>query len=224
MKKKLLIITCLLLTGASAFSQRETDIGFAGGGAFYMGDINPSNPIYSPNLNLGFIYRYNFNPHHILKFEANYLTLSGNDNDFDNQFQKSRGKSFTNSLADLSLQFEFNFLPLKFDVRKIGFSPFVSSGAAYSISLGSQGGFAIPFALGTKFTLGKNWTLGMAWNIRKTFTDKLDNVENGVFESDLVGSNRSIFNNNDWYSFANIFITYKIFDFRSECPAYMKSY
>lgn len=222
MMKKLLILVCIIFTTTFSYGQRESDLGFAGGAAYYMGDINPNTPFYSPNLNLGIIYRYNFNKHYILKFEANYLNLSGDDLDFDNTFQQSRGENFNNTLTDLSLQFEFNFLPLNFDVRKIGFTPFVSSGLAYGISIGSVGGFAVPFAMGTKFSFGKNWTFGLVWNFRKTFTDELDEVKNGVFDTDLIGNERSAFNNNDWYSFANVFITYKIFDFRTDCPAYMK--
>ena len=219
MKVKLIILTLLLVTENAVFCQRETDIGFAGGASYYMGDINPSIPFYSPGINLGIVYRYNFNMHYVLKIEANYLNLSGNDKDFTDEFRLSRSSSFNNTLADFSAQFEFNFLPLKFEEKRIGFSPFISAGAAYAYSLNTKNITSIPFALGMKFSFHKNWCFGLSWNFRKTFRDDIDKTINMFPEA-----YRTSLNNNDWYSFANIFVTYKIFDFRDECPAYIKSY
>lgn len=212
----ILLITFLVLS-KNVHSQRESDFGFSGGGAYYMGDINPFIPFYSPKINLGFVYRYNLNPHYVLKLEGNYLRLAGNDADFDNEFQKARGASFNTAVSELTGQFEFNFLPLKFKEKRTCFTPYISGGAGYAFGISQV---VVPFALGVKVSYSLNWTFGLGWNFRKTSTDELDNKTVNL----IPDTYKSSFNNNDWYAFANIFVTYKIFDFTAECPAYMKTY
>jgi len=52
-------------------------------------------------------------------------------------------------------------------------------------------------------------------NMRKTFTDLIDGVAN-------IGGEevQTAFGNNDWYMFTGVFLTYKIFNYREECPTY----
>jgi hypothetical protein len=213
------IFFTILFLPTLLFSQRESDLGLSIGTAYYMGDINPIIPFNSPNIDLGIIYRYNFNVRYVLKLEANYMKLGASDASFTDNFQLARNQSFNKVLYDFAAQFEFNFLPLKFVGRKMGFSPFLSSGAAASFN-DRKLSFVFPFALGVRTTFGESWSIGLQWNYRKMFTDKLDDVEN------LVSSptERSILHNNDWYSFANIFVTYKIFNSNDECAAYEKDF
>lgn len=222
MKKTLIILA--LLSGISAYSQRKSDVGINFGASYYMGDLNPSIPFYSPQISGGINYRYNFNPRYVLKVEGNYLRLSANDADFSDLYQRVRNRSFSMKLYDFSSQFEFNFLPLKFAERKVSFSPFASAGIGGALALGSNYlntfNYIFPFAIGGRVTLGKNWSVGLQWNFRKTFNDKLDNGVENLIEPSM----RSIFNNNDWYSFAGLFVTYKIFDFKGECAAYQENF
>lgn len=213
------IFFLILFLPTILFSQRESDLGLTIGTAYYMGDINPITPFHSPKIDLGIIYRYNFNVRYVLKLEGNYMKLGASEANSIDAFQLSRNQSFEATVYDFAAQFEFNFLPLKFVGRKMGFSPFFSSGAAASFNERKLS-FVFPFAIGVKTTFGKNWSVGLQWNYRKMFNDKLDNVEN------LVSSNveRSILHNNDWYSFANVFITYKLFNSNDECAAYEKDF
>ena len=77
--------------------------------------------------------------------------------------------------------------------------------------------FTIPFSLGFKFNSGNRLSAGVEWSPRKTFTDTgLDGVTNiGEVKSDF-----HLLGNNDWYNFAGVFITYKIFNYREDCPTY----
>jgi hypothetical protein len=202
-------------------SQNKSDLGVSLGTSYYMGDINPSGLFYSPKFNAGIVYRYNFNPRYVFKGELNYVSLSGRDADFPDPFQKLRNMSFNTVLYDISPQFEFNFLPLKFSERKLSFSPFVSTGLALALILNSSNKkaaeFVFPFALGVRMTVGKKWSTGVQWSFRKTFSDiNIDGVDNYP----LPESMKSTFFNNDWYFFAGVFLTYKIFDFGIPCPAY----
>jgi len=210
------IIAFFIIFPTLLYSQRKSDLGLCLGTAYYMGDVNPILPFSSPGINLGVVYRYNFNIRYVLKLEANYMKLGANDANFTDYFQLARNLSFNFPAYDFASQFEFNFLPLKFVARKFGLSPFISSGIAYKL-MQNNNAFVFPFALGVRSTIGENWSIGMQWNCRKTFNDKLDGVEN------LVDENlKSAIHNNDWYFFANVFITYKIFNSNDNCPAYEK--
>jgi len=185
-----------------------------------MGDINPTVPFYAPGIDLGIVFRHNLNMRHVIKFEANYVRLRANDADFSDDYQQRRNASFATPAFDFALQFEFNFLPLKFAPRKISFSPFVSSGLALDFATRSQVKSLMlswPFAVGVRTTIGKYWSMGVQWNYRKLFNDRLDGVENEV-----PANMKSIWHNNDWISFANVFVTYKVFTTKQECPAYKK--
>jgi hypothetical protein len=191
-----------------------------------MGDINPKIPFYSPNYSAGITYRYNMNTRYVFKGEANYCKLTASDKDFSDPYQMDRNASFSALLYDFAFQFEFNFLPLKFVERKVYFSPFVSSGIGVSFIKNTivSTDVTLPAAIGIKFALGRKWSTGVQWNFRNTFKDNLDastKYPEGVVNPIANGYGSSI-NNNDWYMFANFFLTYKVFDFGDQCPAYQK--
>jgi hypothetical protein len=105
-------------------------------------------------------------------------------------------------------------------------------------------GFAIPFGIGGKFSVSKMVCIGVEWGMRKTFTDYLDDVsttypdpvmlaaENSPIASILsdrtiypvgeeplsnTGMQRGDSSTNDWYSFAGITITFRVFPKREVC-------
>jgi hypothetical protein len=213
----------------TVISQTKSDFGLITGISYYMGDINPKIPFYSPNVSAGATYRYNMNTRYVIKGELNYCILSASDKDFSDPYQQQRGASFSTKLYDFALQFEFNFLPIKFVERKVYFSPFVSTGLGASFVMNSASynktiGFVLPAAIGLRFSLGRKWSTGFQWNFRNTFNDKLDagvKYPDGVVNPIAVGYSSTI-NNNDWYMFASFFLTYKVFDFGDQCPAYEK--
>ncbi len=96
---------------------------------------------------------------------------------------------------------------------------------------------AMPFGIGFKFSINKHFCVGAEWGMRRTFTDYLDDVsqtypdqvllaqERGMISAGLsdrsilvdgsqpikAGMQRGDPGNNDWYSFAGITITAKIY-------------
>jgi hypothetical protein len=214
-------IFILLFISSSVCAQRESDVGLIFGTSYYQGDINPNSRFYSPSFAAGITYRYNLNTRFVIKSEFNYLSVSATDADFtDDKFQTLRNLSFQSNIYDLSAQFEFNFLPLKFEKLKYSFSPFVSSGLAGAMVLRGKVDplprITLPLDIGIRTTIYRKWSVGVQWSFRKTFGDeKFDGVMN-PFDNSMT----SIFNNNDWYSFAGVFVTYKIFDMGGSCPAY----
>jgi hypothetical protein len=186
-----------------------------------MGDINPAKFFYSPGMAIGPIYRYNFNLRNSVRLSGIYHTLQANDLDFTDPFQIQRKSSFKSSYVDVAAIYEFNFVPYKTANRKFNRSFYLSGGLGYhfviSSNVASNSHFTIPFGLGYKFNVSKKVAAGAELSVRKTFNDKIDGVEN----ISLKG-NKHLLGNNDWYTFAGIFITYKIFNFREDCPAYNK--
>ncbi len=216
--KHTIILSICLGISLKILSQSKDDLGISLGAGYYMGDINPVIPFYAPGIDLGIIYRHNLNMRHVIKFDANYVRLRAIDADFNDDYQQRRNATFATPAFDFALQFEFNFLPLKFAPKKFSLSPYVSAGIGTSFATRSQVKslmFTLPFSIGVRTTLGRYWSMGMGWNYRKLFNDKLDGIENEV-----PNNMKSILHNNDWYSFLNIFITYKVFTTKQECAAY----
>jgi hypothetical protein len=185
-----------------------------------MGDINPNRHFYRPSFSLGALYRYNINTRVAIRANGYYANLSGNDLDFPSQLHPDRPvspASFNTSLVDVGLQVEYNFMPYIPNVADHAYTPYISTGIAGALILSTDRDainlLSLPFGIGVKMNVAKKITAGAEWSFRKSFSDRIDGLENpsGV---------HSIIHNNDWYSFLGIFITYKFFNFAAECPAY----
>lgn len=215
----MLIIAINFLFPELSFSQRKADIGVFAGTSWYQGDINPNLPLYSPGLAAGILYRYNFHPRTSLKITGILHNLSANDLDFNNPIQQTRAAAFNTQYADLAASWEFNFLPYKTSFRKTKYSPYVSAGLGYHMVISSDipavNHMVMPLGLGFKFNIMNRMSAGMEYSFRKTFTDNIDGVKNYSADDKYL-----LLGNKDWYTFAGIFITYKIFKYREDCPAY----
>lgn len=214
---KLILGILFLVVSSTAFTQTKAELGFYGGVGYYMGDINPTYHFYSSSVAIGGIYRYNFNSRYSLRAGMIFSGLSGEDRDFKNQYQQSRGASFDTDLVDLSLQAEFNFQPFwspgKSKTKRL--VPYVTAGIGYIAPSSTESSFTIPMGAGFKYNLGGRWTAALEWSFRKTFTDDLDHLDdpNNFNESNLM-------HNNDWASFFGIMISYKLFPDNEECHSY----
>jgi hypothetical protein len=204
-----------------AFSQRKSDIGIFGGTSYYMGDLNPSKHFYFPGYAFGPIYRYNFDLRSSIRFSGIYHKLSGNSAGYGDPYVESLNAIFDARFIDASANYEINFIPYKTANRKLNQSLYLTAGVGYHIVLASnapegKSHFMIPFGIGYKFNTSKKMSAGMELSVRKTFTDTgIDGVSNIASET-----NKALFGNKDWYTFAGIFISYKIFNYRDDCPAY----
>lgn len=184
-----------------------------------MGDINTTRYFYSPGIVIGPIYRYNFEPRNSIRLHVFYYTLHADDRDFSDPMNMLRNASFEGNYIDAAALYEFNFLPYKTTHRKYNRTFYLSGGIGYSFVISSDvpsvNYITVPVGLGYKLNLTKKLAAGAELTLRKTFTDLIDGVENIYIEGD-----KHLFGNNDWYTFAGIFITYKIFNYREDCPAY----
>ena len=189
-----------------------------------MGDINPNKHFYRAAPSYGLIYRYNLNKHFGVRANGYFAHLSGDEADFPRQYHPdtyTAPASFETSLLDAALQFEFNFFPFLVNEKKWDCTPYIAGGMGYSVIMSSKSSsgtgaaphFTIPLGIGMKLNITRRLSSGIEWSFRKAFSDRVDGIENSIGIQALV-------HNNDWYSFAGIFITYKFFNFAVDCPAY----
>jgi hypothetical protein len=206
-----------LVSFLNASGQRNADYGIFAGFSSYFGDINTNRLIYRPLPAGGILYRYNFHPRQALRGNIFFGGIRGNDSDFDNSFQKTRNSSFAGYVGELAVQFEFNFLPFTTQGKLWDFTPYFAAGAGgvFINTVITTFEPVIPFSLGFKANVHKNMGLEVEYGFRKTFYDNFDGLKDLVSSSDY-----GWIHNNDWYSFAGVALTWKIYNKLAGCPAY----
>jgi len=226
--KKLLCCLLLALVSLSVFGQRSADYGIFGGGSSYLGDINTNRLFYSPLPAGGLFYRYNLHPRQSIRANIFVGGIKAADMNFNNDFQINRDSLFKGFVGEFAVQFEFNFLPYSTQGKKWNYTPYFAAGmgVTYHNSTISNGQHnpeimmskvvpVIPFSIGFKINIYKNLGLEAEYGFRKTFYDNFDGLENNVNPD-----HKAWLHNNDWYSFAGIAITWKIYNKLAGCPAF----
>lgn len=208
--KKLLVLFAVIMITLPTLAQRG-EFGPLVGTTYYVGDINPGMPFASPHLAYGALYRYNFTQRWTIRGAFIRGELSGNDLTQGNN--PERLWAFNNTINEVSAQMEVNFLPYITGGLHNNFSPYLFGGLAVMFGSGGSNNGAynmvipsMPFGLGFKVSLNKRFCLGGEWGYRKTLSDELDNIPH----KNPDGSALSNSQNNDWYSFAGITVTYAL--------------
>jgi hypothetical protein len=208
------LILCLTLP---IKGQQNADFGAFAGVSSYIGDINPNRLMYAPLPAVGIFYRYNLNPRQSLRTSLFLGGLRANDLDFKSSFQQARGASFSGEVGEWSVQFEFNFFPYSTRGKRWNYTPYIAGGLgiAFVNTISFSIIPVIPFSLGFKINIYKNLGLEAEYGFRKTFYDNFDGLKDFIAPSDY-----SWLHNNDWYSFAGIALTWKMYNRLAGCPAY----
>jgi hypothetical protein len=190
----LVLFSLLFRAGA-----QDLEVGFAGGGSYYLGDLNPGKHFLNTQVAYGVMARYCLDTRWAFKLSATQGEVKGSA--ASSWFLPGSGLDFSSKITDISAVAEFNFLPYFTGSRVdritpyiyTGFSVFfydpVSNGVSLRFlgtegqNIGYQGrkpygstSFSIPFGIGGKFSLAKRLSLQVYWEIHKTFTDYLDDV------------------------------------------------
>ena len=225
--KYILFVTIILfiLISIQVKSQHTDDFGVFLGGSFYMGDINPDKLFYKPSPAYGIKYRYNYNPMFSMSYEFTRGKLIASDKDFDsNLFQHYRGATLVNNfINEISSQVEYNLYPVTGDKPKIErFSPYlkIGLGIVYGAVIKPNIQLVVPFALGLKYKFSKKVEMSVEWSFRRTFSDRLDNLQQYYTEGIFIDRQRSFSKTRDWYSFFGINLHYCLKKTNLKCPAY----
>jgi len=229
--KQILTILMVALVSAESYSQARDvyqfdEIGVVVGACYYNGEICPVQPFYKPQLAVGANIRHGFNNRLALSFEALRMKFVGSDSDFDNPYQNARNAKFENEVIELSLQMEFNFLPLVKGSQTHFVSPYIAAGPGLAVGAFPHEGlqFCIPFGLGVKISPTQKFTLSLEWKYRKLFTDMLDHIDDDLYDPQYgveYTKQRSFLGNTDMYSFVGAVLSFQVGSSKSQrCGAY----
>jgi len=215
--KRIHWLLLFLFLSLSLSGQRNSDYGVFAGVSSYIGDINPNRPLYAPLPAGGIFYRLNLNPREAFRVNLFIGGIHGNDLDFKNAYQQARAATFSGSVAEAAVQFEFNFLPYSTAGKRWNYTPYFAAGAGVALVNSAAVAYVpvIPFSIGFKVNVYKNVGLEAEYGFRKTFYDNFDGLKDLVAPSDA-----GKIHNNDWYTFTGIAITWKIYNKLAGCPAY----
>ena len=214
----LLVCAATALTAtAQTDDQYRMEIGVGAGMVAYEGDYNGSitsgmQPAATVML------RRIFNPYMGLRLAATYGKLKGSDRGLKTYIPGADGDTpyeFNNTLADLSLTYEYNFWPYGtgHDYRGAKrLTPFIFAGlGATYVTGGGNNVFTanLPLGLGVKYKLAPRLNLGVEWAMHFSLSDKLDGT------ADPYGIKSSgLFKNTDCYSALQVSLTYS---FMAKC-------
>ena len=164
----LFIVTIFqVIFNISANAQRYSEIGGFGGVSYYLGDINVGSQFYDSSPSFGILYRWNLDNRESFRVNLTYGHFRASDKDFDNAYQQAQGISFTASLLQTNVMYEFNFLPFAFYERRKTVSPYLFAGLAYNFILQAQYNIgdhiSVPFGMGIKYKYSRKVTVGIEW-------------------------------------------------------------
>ncbi|BBE19923.1 hypothetical protein AQPE_4112 [Aquipluma nitroreducens] len=225
--KQLFVIFLIGFLAIKALAQPSVDIGVFGGGGTYLGDMTKVDFQKSINPAYGGFVRYNFNPRYALRFNVINGTI-GAEGEYDYQLYNPDPTdlfwSFSKNVLDISLNFEWNYLKYIVGDKETPWSTFIYGGIGiqtfkYSIQTvngindGSELAPTIPFGLGVKYNLSKRWGIGFEGGLRKSLSDKLDNLDdplNYVNADNIQIKYTDQLHNNDWTAYMGIHLVYKL--------------
>ncbi|MBC3756925.1 hypothetical protein H7U19_00820 [Hyunsoonleella sp. SJ7] len=208
-----------ILTMQLSFSQIN-EIGVFLGGSNFIGDVGATDYISPNQFAIGGIYKWNRSKRHSYRVSLIFSELEGIDAESDDPRRQQRGLSFNTSVMEVSAGMEFTFMDFNLHEGRPVATPYLYTGisiakhdnnyynAGVLTSENSESwAYGIPMVLGFKMRFIENFILGLEVGARYTFTDEIDgSVPDGEFRRAQFSIGN--INNNDWYMFSGITLTY----------------
>lgn len=212
------LLTVCLMAGAQAHDDLSCrfDAGASIGMSGYIGDANNSSFLKRPGVGGNIAMRYLPNSRMAFRAVLSAASLSGNTADWDNVLPGGLNYSFKATNVDLSLRYEFNFMPYGIgetykNLRK--WTPYLVAGLGVNLAV-CDGHNAVapslPLGLGVKFKIRPRVNLTTELTFTKVFGDNVD----GKNLTDLYGIKSSFVKNTDWVSMLSVGIS---FEFSPRC-------
>ena len=194
------------------------ELGVSYGKSNFIGDVGNTRFINPVDDAFGGIFKWNRSARHSYRLSYSRSKLSANDLESNDPRRIERGYYFETPIDEFLLGMEFNFFDFDLHDYDILFSPYIFSGISYTkfkdqllinnsinSSENKNSTFGIPMILGLKYRFYDNYILSVEIGARYTFSDKIDG--NNVSD-DYLNYNFGNINNNDWYMFTKINLTY----------------
>ena len=216
MKKAIGFWLLLLAVTGTAQAQTEPEyrleVGAGIGAVTYLGDFNGN--IFRDMQPMGsLLAKYRLDPRRALALNVSYGKLKGSSTNEKSYYPDLADYSFSTSLVDVGVRFEYNFWPFGTGQEYRGakrLTPYIYIGMGATIAKCDQAdntevAFNVPLGGGVKYKLGDRVNLGVEWTIHFTSSDKLDGVKGpyGIKSSGL-------FKNTDCYSQLRVSVTYDL--------------
>lgn len=197
------------------------EIGVFLGGSNFVGDVGKTTYIAPEKPAFGVLYKWNRSPRHSWRFSYTQSTVTGNDFKSDEAGRNQRGFRFDNNIKELSAGLEFNFFDFNLHDYHTKITPYVFSGLNFFLfdnlyrydtnpniiySQKNVNSFAIPIILGVKSNVTPRLILAAEVGVRYTLTDNIDGSNPNTTNPDIVKFGN--LNNNDWYVFSGVTLTY----------------
>lgn len=202
-------------------SSQTYEIGGFLGAANYIGDVGKTTFIAPKTSVFGGIFKWNRSPRHSFRGTILFGKIEGDDNQSKDPRRKERGYKFENSLNEVTVGLEYTFWEFSMYSGQAAQTPYLFTGISYLgynsliknnndliIKDSNASTLAIPMIVGYKTTLGQNFVLAAEIGARYAFTDNLDgsNPKKASENQDDVSFGN--INNNDWYVFTGITLTF----------------
>jgi len=196
------------------------EIGGFLGAANYIGDVGKTTYIAPKTPVFGALFKWNRSARHSFRGSIIYAKIEGDDSASKESRRNERGYKFENSITEISVGLEFTFWDFNLYSGKPTSTPYLYTGLTFFryndlykraddiiVTRDSSGAVAIPMTVGYKSTLGSKFVIAAEIGARYTFTDNLDGSNpSGSDEIDSLQFGN--INNNDWYVFTGITLTY----------------
>lgn len=218
MRHFIVFIMCALISQFS-FSQIY-EIGLYAGGSNLIGDVGSTKYI-SPNQPaFGGVFKWNRSPRHSYRLSIIHTELNAEDSKSDDPRRIQRDFKYAENLLEIALGMEFTFFDFNLHYDGFKSTPYLFTGISFgkhdnnyfnngvqTFENSSSWAIGIPLAVGYKATITDHLLISAEIGARYTFTDELDG---SIPDADWLQQQFSFgnLNNNDWYMFTGITLTY----------------
>lgn len=216
------VITVALFYTINIFSQEihTTEIGFHGGGSYFIGDVKAKAFDIKPDF--GLLFRYVFNQR--MTFQADYNnTIVKGDYIQPNSSLAATNVTLNQSINTFDFTFAFNFLDygqLDYILNSSNQSAYIFTGVGLlhmNNKTSNSFSFSIPVGIGYKFKLSDRLNLNMQLTHRLMLSDNLEGV--GFLDNPLLINGTNI-NNNDHLGTVTVGLSYGLFKRKCRCQSY----
>lgn len=206
----------LLMLAAMLNMNAQTDDEYLmeiGGGVGFLGYLGDYNNVLTRDLQpmATLLVRRNLNPYMGLRLAASFGKLKGDERDVKTIYPSTgvTPYSFSRTLTDVSLTYEYNFWPYGtghdyYGAKRLTPFVFLGLGGTYAGDDGSSVFTAnVPIGLGLKYKVGQRMNVGVEWAMHFSMSDKLDGrkAPYGITSSGM-------FKNTDCYSVLQLTLSY----------------
>ena len=215
-----LLVAALVLIGTAASAQDDPqyrlEIGAGVGTVAYEGDFNGS-VLKNMQPMAAIVGRYNFDPYKDLRLNIGLGKIKGSSDKMDTYYPDyaEQAYSFSHTLVDASLVFEYNFWPYGTGRDYRGAKrlvPYVFGGLGATYVKGNEKNVFtanVPLGFGAKYKINERLNVGLDWTIHFSLSDELDGVKDPYWVK-----SSGAFKNTDCYSMLQVSLTYS---FSAKC-------